>query len=372
VWPADGVAIFLPFGREAASGGPNSEHFMIFSSSKCPLPALVAWCRTMKHSIGAGLDPIKIFRQQAKSGPRALRALAQEIADRLSKGDSLEDALEPHRNRFPPLFIELVAVGEQSGRLEDTFSELAEYYETSLKVQRDFRSQMIYPIFMYVAAVLIISGLLMILSMLGSKMDPLGFGITGTGGAVLVLVIGFGIAAGIIVLIKVCADNVKWRAAMESMLLWVPAWGPALLNFALHRFCTALRMTLEAAMRAEKVLHYSLRATANSAFLRGEDRAIAVVKKGGELHEALEASGAPLPTDFGHMIVVGEESGEMSELMEKLSRQYLEEGSRRLKEAAQYTSWAIYGLVAMLIIFLIFTIATNAYINPLNEATKDM
>ena len=37
------------------------------------------------------------------------------------------------------------------------------------------------------------------------------------------------------------------------MLLIVPVWGPALLMFALHRFCVALRMTLEAGLRAEKV-----------------------------------------------------------------------------------------------------------------------
>src|SRR5262249_7365325 len=133
---------------------------MLFSSSKCPLPALVAWCRALKHSIGAGLDPIKIFRQQAKSGPRALRPLAAELSDKLSKGSSLEDALEPHRGRFPPLFIELVAVGEQSGRLEDTFHELAEYYETTLGVQRNFRSQMAYPAIQFIAAVLIISALI--------------------------------------------------------------------------------------------------------------------------------------------------------------------------------------------------------------------
>src|SRR4051794_24645293 len=115
---------------------------MIFSSSKCPLPALVAWCRALKHSIGAGLDPIKIFRQQAKSGPKALRAVAEDVSLNLGKGSSLEDALEPSRDRSPPLFVELIAVGEQTGRLEDTFQELETYYETTLRVQRDFRSQM--------------------------------------------------------------------------------------------------------------------------------------------------------------------------------------------------------------------------------------
>jgi type IV pilus assembly protein PilC len=345
---------------------------MLFSSSKCPLPALVAWCRALKHSIGAGLDPIKIFKQQGRSGPRALRWLAIEIAEKLSKGESLEDALEPHRNRFPPLFVELVAVGEQSGRLEDTFHELSEYYDTTLRVQRDFRSQMAYPAIQFVAAVLIISGLIFILDMLGSKMDPLGFGLTGAGGAFLFMFICFGFVGGLLFLFKLSADNVQWRARMEAVLLWLPAWGPALLNFALHRFCVALRMTTEAALRTEKVLHYSFRATANGAFLRGEDRAVAAAKKGAEIHEALAASGAPFPEEFQHMIVVGEESGEMSELMEKLSKNYLDEGKRRLKEAAQYTAWALYGLVAMLIIFCIFSIATKAYINPINEATKGM
>ena len=345
---------------------------MFFSSSKCPLPALVAWCRVLKHSLGAGLDPIKIFRQQGKSGPRALRSLALELADKLGKGESLEDALEPHRSVFPPLFVELVAVGEQSGRLEDTFSELADYYETTLRVQRDFRSQMAYPAIQFVAAVLIISGLILILGFLGSTMDPLGLGLTGIRGALIVLIVPFAIVGGILLMFKLSANNVQWRSRIEGAILWVPAWGPALLNFALHRFCIALRMTTEAAMRAEKVMHYSFRATANGAFMRGEERAVAVAKKGAEVHEALAASGAPFPSDFQDMVVVAEESGEMSEVMERLAKNYQEEGSRKLKEAAQYTGWAIGGLVALMIIFAIFRIATTAYINPLNEATKGM
>src|SRR5262245_19532999 len=104
---------------------------MLFSSSKCPLPALVAWCRTLHHSIGAGLDPVRIFKQQAKSGPRALRAIAADVAEKLSAGSSLVDAFEPYRGHFPPLFLELVEVGEQTGRLEDTFRELEQYYESN-------------------------------------------------------------------------------------------------------------------------------------------------------------------------------------------------------------------------------------------------
>src|SRR4051812_24161302 len=118
---------------------------MLFSSSKCPLPALVMWCRTLHHSLGAGLSPVRVFKQQAKSGPRPLRDVAEDVAAKLGAGESLEDAFAPYKTRFPPLFLELVAVGEQTGRLGDTFRELELYYESTLSIQRNFRSQMAYP-----------------------------------------------------------------------------------------------------------------------------------------------------------------------------------------------------------------------------------
>jgi type IV pilus assembly protein PilC len=347
---------------------------MIFSSSKCPLPALVAWCRTLRHSLGAGLSPVRIFLQQAKSGPRALRGVADQIATRLEQGDSLEDALEPHRDRFPPLFLELVAVGEQTGRLEDTFRELEQYYETSLRVQRNFRSQMAYPAIQFVAAILIISGLIFILGVLaGMRGGPAQgvFGLSGTGGAVTFLLLGFGFLGGLLFLMKLSADSVSLRSRMEGMCLILPAWGPALLMFALHRFCVALRMTTEAGLRAERVLQYSFRATANSAFQRRADAAIAVVKRGGEIHEALEASGAPFPDDFRDAILVAEESGQMSEVTERLADNYREEAERRLRQAAQFTSYAVYGLVGMMIVIAIFSIA-SIYLGMLGAATQGM
>jgi type IV pilus assembly protein PilC len=315
---------------------------------------------------------VKVFKQQAKSGPRALRPIATDLAAKLGKGSSLEDALEPYRGTFPPLFVELVAIGEQSGRLEDTFSELADYYETTLKVQRDFRSQMAMPAMQFFAAVMIISALIFILGLLGSALDPLGLGLTGTSGAITFMVVCFGSVGLMLAIMKFSANSVQWRARMEAFLLWVPGWGPAMLNFALHRFAIALLMTLEAALRTEKVIHYCFRATSNAAFISKEPAAIAIVKKGGEIHEAVKKCGAPFPEEFGDMVEVGELGGNMTELMEKVARSHLDEASRRLKEAARYTSWAIYGMVAMLIILAIFSIATKAYINPLNEATKGL
>jgi type IV pilus assembly protein PilC len=343
-----------------------------FSPSKCPLPALVAWCRTLHHSIGAGLSAVRIFNMMGKSGPRPLRELAREIEGRLTSGDSLEDALEPHRNKFPPLFVELVAVGEQTGRLEDTFRELEHYYESNLSVQRNFNSQMMYPLIQYVAAVFILSALIFILGILAESgravtTDPLGLGLTGTTGALTFFFIGMGFLAGIYICMRIAANNVQWRAKLEGMALIVPGWGPAMLSFALQRFCVALRMCSEAGLRAEKTLHYCFRATTNSAFMSCEKRAVAVVKKGRDITDAIVTSRAPFPDEFREMITMGEETGNMSEVMERMANRYREESERKLKTAAQITSYCIYGMVALLIIIAIFKLA-GIYIGMLNAA----
>jgi type II secretory pathway component PulF len=345
---------------------------MLFSSSKCPLPALVMWCRTLHHSIAAGLDPVKVFRQQGKSGPRPLRDVAADVAAKLGAGESLEDAFAEYQNRFPPLFLELVAVGEQTGRLEDAFRELEAYYEQTLTIQRNFRTQMAYPAIQFVLAVLIIAGLIWILGMLAPSgkaitTDPTGLGFTGTGGAILFMVIAFGFVGGILLAVKLSAENVKRRARMEGMLMALPGWGGALLTLALQRFCVALRMCIEAGLRAEKTIHYCFRATSNSAFASREDRALAVVKKGRPLTEALLASGAPFPDEFRESVMVGEESGNLPEVMERLADRYAEEAQRRLKSAAQMTSWLIYGLVALMIIIAIFKLA-SLYLGALGAA----
>ncbi|MDY3555406.1 type II secretion system F family protein [Gemmata sp. JC717] len=331
---------------------------MLFSSSKCPLPALVEWCRVLRFSLSAGLDPLKIFKQQAKSGPRPLRALAGDLAKKLAKGSSLEDALEPHRDKFPPLFVELIAVGEQTGRLDDTFQELEQYFAAALTTQRRFRAQMAYPVINYVAAVGIVTALIFILGMLGSKMDPTGLGLTGTTGALAFLGCAVAFAGSILAVLKIATENLQFRARLEGLFLNVPGWGPALLAFALLRFAVSLRMCAEAGLRAEKTLHYCFRATCNTRFQQGEERAVAVVKRGRELVEALEASRAPFPRDFIGALITGEETGNTSEVMDRLAEHLREEADRKMKAAAQITGYMIYGMVALMIIFFIFRIAT--------------
>ncbi len=345
---------------------------MIFSSARCPVGALVMWCRVLRHGLAAGLDPVKLFRQQSRSGPAVLRPVAAALAQRLEQGESLGDALADYQDRFPPLFVELIRVGERTGHLEETFQVLEEYYDQVQSIQRQFRSAMTYPVLMYLAAVGVITLLILILGYLGGQgqavtTDPLGLGLSGLSGATLFVVVALGLPLALLAGLKLLANKVRWQSQLEAFLLGLPAWGPAFLLLALQRCAVALRMGYQAGLSVPKVVRHALEATSNAAFTRGQDRAVAVVKKGGSLTEALQASGAPFPDEFYEYVQLGEQTGNLPEVMERLSRNYAEEAARRLRSAATATAWAIYALIALMIILAIFRIA-SIYLNALGQA----
>ena len=332
-------------------------------SSPLPVGALSVWCRAIHHGLGAGLSPVKLLKMQAKSGPGPLREVSAEMAARMAKGTSFRDALEPHRGRFPPVFTELVDAGEQSGRLEEVFEELAAYFENSRQTRQEFLRLLAYPAMQAGAAVLVIALLIFILGFFAGKdgrpaTDVLGLGLTGTTGAVLFLAVMAAIGVGCVLLYRQVANNVAQRAKIEAFALMVPGWGPAVLAFALHRFAVALRITHEAGLPAERVVGFALRATANAAFTTREPAIVAKVKRGGEITPALAQSGAPFPEEFVASLGLAEETGQITEVLERVAESSREDGIRKLKLATQLTGYAIYALVGLMIVIAIFRIAS--------------
>ena len=82
----------------------------------------------------------------------------------------------------------------------------------------------------------------------GKGIDLLGLGLTGVGGAVVFLAVMGGLGAALVVGVRFMMNNIKYRARLEGILLHVPGWGPAVLAFAMLRFCVTLRITHEAAL----------------------------------------------------------------------------------------------------------------------------
>jgi type IV pilus assembly protein PilC len=344
--------------------------------SNCPISALVLWCRTLRHGLDIGLSPIRIFRQLAKSGPAALRVVAERTADRLGEGNSLSDSLKPDAWRFPNLFIELVAVGEKAGRLPAVFGDLETHYEAVQSARTKFLGSLVYPAFVYVSAIVVITLLIAVLGAMsnpitGKAMDPLGLGLVGMAGAIQFLFVMGVLTVGVIGTIVIGSRNVELRAKLEGWALQVPGLRECVRAFALERFSLAASMTLEAGMKANAVMKSSFQATANTAYRRQMAPAVKAVKDGDEFAEALAGAGPTLfPEEYLHAITVGEESGRLVEVLAKQAAIYREEAIRRMNWLAKIASAIVYLGVATLVIYCIFKLAMTLVIGPTNDAIQ--
>jgi type IV pilus assembly protein PilC len=330
-------------------------------SKRLPLSDVIVLCRSLRHYVSAGLTVAQVFRQQAGKGSPRMRQTANGIATALEHGDSLEDALEREADLFPPLFLPLLRVAERSGMVSEVAAELEKYFTRQQKLFRRFVQQITWPAIQFFLAVLVLAMLIWIMGLLaesrGDKkpLDPLGLGLAGARGAWTFVGIVFGTLAVLAVGFFVARRSLAERAGVDALLLRLPAIGPCLQALALSRFCMALGLTGETSMAIHQALNLSLRATGNQAFAVHGKVAQAAVKKGKELTLALSRTGL-FPNEFLNVIAVGEESGQITEVLRRQAVYYDEEAGRRLTILAAVAGRGIWALVAAFIIIAIFRI----------------
>lgn len=343
--------------------------YMLFSK-KVPLPALIELCRNLRHMLAAGLSIHDVFRQQAKRGSIAIRPIAQRICEDIEDGESVEAALRKERDHFPFLFVDMAAVGEQTGNLAEIFGDLEKYYQRQYSLWKQFLSQITLPVLQFVAAVVVITGLIYILGVIGgpgATIDPIGVG-TGAGAAGTFLGIVFGTLLILFGSYLLASRTLTHKAMVDRVLLKIPAIGPCVYALAMTRFCTALSLTMESALPINKALKLSLRSAGNAAFEAATENVQYALKTGEDLTAALSDSGV-FPSEFINIIAVAEESGRLPEVMKHQAQYYEEESARKLAIATRIAGFAVWLLVAGIIITAIFRIFSTIQ-NVQEEAIK--
>ena len=328
---------------------------MLELSPRLRLTSLIELCRVMRHNLAAGLTLRHVFNQQATRGPVGVRPIAERVSQQLQEGESLQDALEHEKAHFPPLFTSLVTVGEQSGSLPEVFEELERYFALQLRLKRQFMQQIAWPVMQFFIAPFVIAGMIFILGIFGSKFDPLGFGLTGTKGAITFLGGWFGAVGLLIAGYFVLTRTLRQQVVVDEFLLRVPVIGPCMRAMAMTRFCMALRLTMETGMSVAKAMKLTLRATANSAFEARIDQVSDAVKSGEDLTEALRHTGI-FSGEFLDILANAEEGGRVVEVMERQAKFYEEESTRRMTILTHVASKGVYLIIAGILIFLIFRI----------------
>jgi type IV pilus assembly protein PilC len=345
---------------------------MLFSS-RLPTADLIMLCRTLRHSLDAGLTLVQVFRQQAKRSTARLRPVADRIHDVLKQGNELSAALKEEGGKFPPLFVAMVGVGEATGTLPEVFAALEQYYQLQQRLWRQFVSQATLPALQFVAAIFVISGMILLLAILskGDKpYDPLGLGLTGASGAATFFFGSFGIVAAFFLAYVIASRSLQQKAAVDAVLLRLPAVGTCLKSLAMARFCLAMHYTFETALPIEEALDLSLLATGNAAFRVKTPAMQDAVRGGDDLTTALTNSGL-FSDEFLTVVATAEESGRLAEVMKQQAKFYEEDAELRLSVINRMAGFGVWAFVAILIIFAIFRLAMS-YIGLIDQTMQSM
>ncbi|MGL4550089.1 MAG: type II secretion system F family protein [Gemmataceae bacterium] len=339
------------------------------------LTSMIELCRVLRHYLGAGLTAVDVFRKQATDGNASVRPVAARIAADLEDGTSVGDALEKEAASFPPLFLSLAKVGDQTGMLPEVCADLEKFFLKQRELWRRFLAQIAWPVFQFTLATLVLAGLIWFLGELpinakGAAYDPLGLGLIGGTGAAIFFSGVWGTIAAAWLAQFLIRRSLAGRAWADRALLAVPALGPCLRALALARFCLALRLTTESGMSIGKALRLSLRATGNAAFADAAKQASATVKRGDEVHAALAGANV-FPDDFLHILSVAEESGTIAEVMKHQGEHYTDEAGRRMTTLTMVAGGAIWLAVGFAIIVAIVRLY-GSYLGQIDDAMKGM
>jgi type II secretory pathway component PulF len=304
----------------------------------------------------AGLTLAQAMKNQAKKGPLAVRPVAARLSDQLNEGESFKKALREERDRFPPLFLTLSAVAEETGMLPEVLRELEEYFELQVQQWKKFLGMIAWPAFQFFAAIGVISLLILILGMMprmeNGKPAFTVFGLYGESGAAIFF---FGWIAFIVFVgfaYWVLKEVLRSGGLVDSILLQIPVIGGCLRTFAIGRFSMGMALTMEAGVPVPEAGRLSLYATGNGAFDNQGKKVATLLKEGQTLTTALKET-TLFPEDYLSAVDNAEESGQEPDVFRRLAEQYHDHGTRAMKMLTMVAGGLVWLIVAGMIIYFI-------------------
>jgi MSHA biogenesis protein MshG len=301
---------------------------------------LVLFARQMYSITKAGLPLLRGLRGLAQSTHNALlRDALHDVLHSLESGRDLAGSLGRHPEIFSPLFLSMVRVGESTGTLDNAFLRLTEYLSQDQDVQDRVKAAIRYPIIVLcviglaitVITVFVIPNFAPLFRVLGDDIPWPTRMIMGTSAFVRghgLALLG-ALALGAVALRRYVATE-DGRYAWDRYKLRIPVIGELLRQSVLSRVTRSLSIAIAAGLPMIHSLTLLSRSAGNEFLAKRLLMIRNGVERGDSLGRAATAAGV-FPPLVLQMIQVGEETGELTELLEEVSGFYQREVDYRLR-----------------------------------------
>jgi type IV pilus assembly protein PilC len=311
--------------------------------------------------ISAGIPLISALQVMGDSARKsAMRTMLVEISKKIESGRSLSEAIQCYEHYFGKLFCNLVAVGEHAGTLDAILEYLAIYREKMAALRRKIKKALFYPGIVLIVALGVTSAMLIfvlpqfeqLFQGVGAELPSLTKAIIKNahllreyGGLLLVVVL---IA---VLLMRSGLQRFKsWQILFEKILLKLPVLGKILREAILARCFRTLATTMRAGLPLLDALELTANIAGHSLYQQNFNYIGQQIKNGKTLYFSFQST-QKFPQRAIQMIRIGEESGRLDDMLQKLGEYFENQVDYKVQNLSQL-------LEPALMIFLCLIIGT--------------
>ncbi len=295
---------------------------------------IVILSRQLATLFEAQVSALRVFQLLATEteNPKLARKLSDIVSD-LQGGSSIAGALEKHPDVFSAFYVSMVRAGEESGRLDEVLLFLADYLDRTYEITQKAKNALIYPAFVITTFIAVMA---LMLTLVIPKISQI---LIDSGQEIPIytqIVIGisnFFVSYGIYILIALIVgvfllirfrNTSAGRESFDSFRLNIPYVGKLYKMLYLSRISDNLNTMLASGIPMVKSLELTKSVVDNEVYLRAIEGATEDVKSGAAVSEAFSRY-EEFPNILIQMIRVGEETGNLGEILSTLARFYRRE-----------------------------------------------
>lgn len=295
---------------------------------------LSVFCRQFVSITQAGVpmkEALQMLAEQTEN--KWLKRAIFDVLTNVEKGNTLADSMMAYQDIFPGIMVSMVRAGESSGNLEMAFSRMAVHFEKQAKLKATIRKATIYPIILICAAIGVVAVMLLFVipifidmfADLDVEMPALTMAVMNTSEwtashwYVILIVIVAVVAA-----YHAFYRTDDGRRIIDEIKIHMPLFGKLTVKSACAEFARTMSTLLAAGLSTVSCLDIVSGIIKNIHYVNALQKAKEEIMKGIPLSEPLQSSGIFPPMVY-HMTGIGEETGNIEDMLSKLADYYDEE-----------------------------------------------
>ena len=300
---------------------------------KVGIGELALFSRQMQTLLEAGIPLTRaLYTLSSQVANRGLSEVLGEIAQHVDSGMSFSDSLGNYPEVFPSLFVNMIRSGEISGNLDEILKQLSEQLEREKSLRDNIKSATLYPIVVLGFAVLVVIGMLIGVVPVFMKFFPpdmvlplptriiVGISNSARHFWYLYILVTIAIVYGVRYYLQTPSGSRSW----DQVRFKLPAFGPLLYRVVMARFTRIMSTLLAGGIPALQALETAGPASGSILVKEAVENTCEKIQEGKSIAGPLDESGVFAPMVV-QMVAVGEESGNLPEMLSRVSGFYEEE-----------------------------------------------